>query len=207
MAVIAHGLTRQTKDFDLWTDPLADATAWATGLSEVCNLFPEARLWSLANRCILSPRDVAEEVEDFGVLRVDGLGLPIDVFRKPNGLELEDFERVWSTSQVLRDGVRLPQEMDLHATKAETNREHDWKDQSFLEGKIKARFRERMPVCEAPEAISMMESYADPEVLVFALESPHAGVREYALKILAEFEADGDPYSRDILADWRKKQA
>jgi hypothetical protein len=51
----------------------------------------------------------------------------------------------------------------------------------------------------------LIERFLDPEVLAFALDNPGAEVRAMALAHLREFEAEGDPYSRDILAAWRVK--
>ena len=50
-----------------------------------------------------------------------------------------------------------------------------------------------------------LDRFLDPEVLRFALDNPHPEVREFALQSLQEFEAEGDPYSRDILAEWRRR--
>ena len=120
-------------------------------------------------------------------------------------MELEDFETVWAAAKPMEDGTRLPSEPHLLVTKANTGREHDFQDQLFLEGRVKARYRERLPVCDAEEARGLMERFLDPEVLAFALENPEAEVRAMALAHLREFEAEGDPYSRDILAAWRTK--
>lgn len=205
MAVIAHGLSRRTKDFDVWLEPFSSAALWAEALLEVTNAFPESRFWSLARRCSLSKEEIVNEIAEFGVLRIDGFALPIDVFRKPNELELEDFERVWESARQMDDGVWLPDEVDLFQTKADTGREHDMNDQTFLAGKVKARFRDLLPKCDPEDALTMMERFADPEILGFALDNSYAEVRDFALKILHEFEAEGDPYSRDILAAWRNK--
>lgn len=62
-------------------------------------------------------------------------------------------------------------------------------------------------MCDAAEARSLLDRFLDPEVLRFALDNPHAEVRDFALESLREFEAEGDPYSRDILAEWGRKQA
>ena len=207
MAVIAHGLSRHTKDFDVWLEPFGSPAEWASNLCEVVQSLPGARLWSLARRCAIAPGEVAEEISAYDVLRVEGFGLPVDVFRKPNETELEAFESVWAAAQPMEDGVRLPDEIDLFLTKSETGREHDWDDQSFLTAKVKSRARARLPVCDPIEGLGLIKRYADPEVLAFALESPHAEVRDYALKLLHEFEAEGDPYSRDILAAWRQRTA
>jgi hypothetical protein len=101
----------------------------------------------------------------------------------------------------------LPNEIDLYLTKANTGREHDWQDQLFLESLVKKRFRERLPVCDLAEARDMLDRFLDPQVLEFALGNPHADVRDLALTYLHEFEAEGDPYSRDILANWAKRSS
>jgi hypothetical protein len=35
MAVILHGLSRNTKDYDIWLDPLPDAQAWAAAIQQL----------------------------------------------------------------------------------------------------------------------------------------------------------------------------
>lgn len=205
MAVIAHGFSRQTKDFDVWLEPFGTPKEWAEKLAAVCLQFSEAYLWSLPHRRKLLPEELPEEVRDFGVVRVGGFALPVDVFRMPNELELDDFDRVWSASRRMDDKVALPDEIDLFSTKADTGREHDRQDQLFLESLVKKRFRERLPFCDMAEAQSLLGRFLDPECLQYALDNPDAAVRELALKHLREFESEGDPYSRDILAAWRKK--
>ena len=204
MAVIAYGLS-PTKDSDVWLEPLGSAQEWAACLDEAMAVFPGLQVWSLARRCVLPPQEIAADAEEFGVVRVNGLTLPLDVFRKPNELEIENFEDIWPRARALKEGARLPDEIDLYRTKINTGREQDWKDQLFLESLVKKRFRERLPVCDAAEARGLMERFLDPEVLAFALENPEAEVRAMALAHLREFEAEGDPYSRDILAAWRMK--
>jgi hypothetical protein len=46
----------------------------------------------------------------------------------------------------------------------------------------------------------MLDRFLDPEALQYARENPHPEVRALVLGYLREFEAEGDPYSRDILA-------
>ena len=205
MAVIAHGFSRKTKDVDVWLEPTESAATWVAALSSAMADFATARFWSLAQRRELNAQEIAGEIADFGVLRVSGFDRDIDVFRRPNELELEDFEMVWAAAKPMEDGTRLPSEPHLLVTKANTGREHDFQDQIFLEGRVKQRYRERLPVCDAAEARGLMERFLDPEVLAFALENPEAEVRAMALAHLREFEAEGDPYSRDILAAWRTK--
>ncbi|MDH4475743.1 MAG: hypothetical protein QE274_04660 [Verrucomicrobiaceae bacterium] len=201
MAIITHGLSRKTKDIDIWLEPLATPEAWAEAMKTCLGTFPGCYLWSLADRKVLTPDEITEEIDEVGVLRVSGLDRDIDVFRRPNELGIESFEEVWQHSvKELDGGVRLPDPVDLHISKANTGREHDWKDQLFLESLIKARFKERLPVCDLAEATSMLDRFLDPEALQYARENPHPEVRALVLGYLREFEAEGDPYSRDILA-------
>lgn len=205
MAIIAHGFSRPTKDSDIWLEPFSSAQEWTECLQALVALYPGAYFWSLAERRRLeSTSDIMADVADYHVLRIGGLDLPLDIFRKPNELELDEFDSVWAASTELNSGIHLPSEIDLYRTKANTGREHDWKDQLFLEGLVKARFRERLPVCDLAEATSMLDRFLDPEVLQYARTNPHAEVRALALKYLHEFEAEGDPYSRDILAVWKE---
>lgn len=204
MAVISYGLDRKTKDVDVWLEPMADAEAWASVLVAITGGMSSARLWSLAQRRYLMAEEVADEIADFGVLRVSGLDRDVDIFRKPNELEIEDFDLVWNRASELPGGIRLPHELDLYMTKANTGREHDLQDQLFLERRVKDRFRERLPMCDFEEALALLNRFADPEVLSFALRNSRADVRDLALGMLREFEADGDPFSRDILANWNE---
>lgn len=205
MAVIAHGLSRKTKDVDVWLEPMQSPEVWASSLSGVAGAFPTARFWSLARHRNLSAQELAADAAEFGVVRVAGFDRDIDVFRKPNEFKLEEFEPVWANSKLMEDATHLTNAIDLLVTKANTGREQDWQDQLFLESLVKKRYRERLPVCNEAEARALLERFLDPEVLQFALDNSNAEVRELALRHLREFEAEGDPYSRDILAAWRKK--
>jgi len=69
----------------------------------------------------------------------------------------------------------------------------------MAEGERSGKCRDR------PTSRMKLDRFLDPEVLRFALDNPHPEVREFALQSLQEFEAEGDPYSRDILAEWRRR--
>lgn len=204
MAVIAHGRSRHTKDFDIWLEPFDTPEIWAGHLVTILQEFPESYVWSLAQRRKLEHTEIADEIDQFGVLRIDGFDLPVDIFRKPNEFTAEEFELVWQESTVMEDKVALPNELHLYVTKINTGRQHDLDDIAFLESRVKTSFRERLPVCDFAEAKSMLDRFLDPEVLKYAQTNPHPEVRELALKYLREFEAEGDPYSRDILAVWKE---
>ncbi len=206
MAVIGHGHARLTKDYDIWLEPMETAGEWADVLVSTCARHPEARFWSLAQKRDMTPCEVAAEVEETNVVRVTGLNLPVDVFRCPNEMEVADFDLVWSRASVMEDNVALPDPIDLYLTKADTGREQDWQDQIFLESKVKDFFRERLPVCPLEEAQGLLKRFVDPQVLEFALVNPDPAVRELVLSELRLFEAEGDPYSRDILASSQKRE-
>lgn len=205
MAVIAHGRSRHTKDFDIWLEPFENAKVWAANLLSILNQFPEAVIWSLAQKRVLLPTEIANEIETYGVLRINGFDLPVDIFRRPNEFEAEDFDQVWAGASITEGRMSLPNELHLYVTKLNTGRQHDLDDIAFLESRIKVRFRERLPVCDLKEATAMLDRFLDPEVLQYAETNPHPEVRALALKYLREFEAEGDPYSRDILVAWKDK--
>jgi hypothetical protein len=158
----------------------------------------------MAQRRNLDHSEIAAEIGQFGVLRIGGFSLPVDVFRKPNEFTTEEFEIVWRDSKLMEDKVGLPNELHLYVTKINTGRQHDLDDIAFLESLVKTRFRERLPVCDFAEATGMLDRFLDPEVLQYARTNPHPEVRALARKYLHEFEAEGDPYSRDILAAWKE---
>ena len=149
MAVIGHGLARRTKDYDIWLEPMKSAEEWAMALVSACAAHPEARFWSLAQKRNLNPTEIEAEVEEAKVVRMTGLNLPVDVFRCPNEMEVEDFDSVWNRASVMEDNVALPDPVDLYLTKVETGREQDWQDQIYLD---RNRFLES-PVHQLPELL------------------------------------------------------
>jgi hypothetical protein len=199
LAVIAHGLERKTKDVDIWLEPLADVSTWADVIKRVLNELNTGRFWSLQRNNLLLAEEVAADVAATGVVRVTGFDRDIDVFRKPNELSITDFDRVWSLSTGFDDGVRLPHEADILVTKLNTGRDRDEADMQFLEARVRRRFIERLPVCDLEEARSLLNRYMDPRVLEAALKNPNGEVRDHAMALLEQLEADGDPYSREIL--------
>jgi hypothetical protein len=65
--------------------------------------------------------------------------------------------------------------------------------------------RERQAVCDPEEARALFEQFLDAGMFKSALENPDDEVRGMALVHLHAFEAEGDRYSRGILAAWRAK--
>ena len=204
MAVIAHGLARKTIDSDIWLDPEGICEDWMRKLDLAMASFSEATYFALSAQRIIDRSDAINEINTFGVLRITGLDMPIDVFRKPNQCELEDFEEFWNRAESYPDGSRIPDPIDLMLTKLETGRQKDANDLAYLEAKIKEDYKTRLPACNKQEAETLCERFSDPKLLEFALKNPDSEVREFALAELAIFEAEGDPFSRDILERWNE---
>jgi hypothetical protein len=123
----------------------------------------------------------------------------MDIFRKPNQLEPEEFEEVWTRSLFMDDGTRLPDPIDLLASKQETGRDKDRADIIFLEGKIEADYLARLPKVSADEAAHMLGRFLTPRVAEAALAHPDNGVGELARRFLHELAEEGDPYAAEIL--------
>lgn len=199
LAVIAHGLSRPTKDGDAWLDPLDSAESWAAVVRATLAEFPGLRLWSLAERRDLAPDELAEAVAIDGVIRVCGLNADLDLFRKPNNLECEDFSVVWEQAQPWAEEVRVIEPQDLILTKENTGRDQDMRDIGFLEDKIRADFGARLATASVEEARALFARYSDHVVCERALANPDSAVQALAREVLEELAAQGDWYSRDVL--------
>ncbi len=106
-----------------------------------CVCLRELTLWSLAERRPLAEAEIEEAIRLDGVLRVHGLSADLDLFRKPNGLELADFDAVWQQATTWADAVRVMDPIDLILTKADTGRNQDAQDVMFLELKVRTAAR------------------------------------------------------------------
>lgn len=200
LAVIAHGYSRPTKDGDAWLEPLESPEAWAAALCATLAEFSGLRLWSLAERRDLRLDELAAAIASDGVIRVCGLSADLDLFRKPNILECEDFDAIWEHAESWADGVRVMDAVDLILTKENTGREQDMQDIGFLEGKIHTDFGARLAGASLEEARALFARYADHVVCERALANPDAAVRSLARRVLDELAAQGDWFSRDVLA-------
>ncbi len=199
LAVIAHGLSRPTKDGDAWLDPLDSPGAWAGRLRDTLLEFPETGLWSLAERCVARSEDLEEIATIDGVVRVTGLVADLDLFYRPNGLELSDFDGVWGRASVWAEAVRVADALDLIVTKDETGRDQDRLDIAFLEAKLRTDLGSRLKTATRTEAEAIFARYADHVVATRALENPDPAVQALAREILEGFAAQGDPFARDAL--------
>ncbi len=200
LAVIAHGFSRPTKDGDAWLEPLDSPAAWAAAVCATLAEFGNLRLWSLTERRDVRPDELAEVIAVDDVVRVCGLNADLDLFRKPNGMECEDFDAAWAQAQAWADGVRIMEPIELILTKENTGREQDFQDILFLEGKIRTNFGARLATGSIEEARALFSRFADHVVCERALENPDPAVRALAREVLAELAEQGDWFSRDVLA-------
>ncbi len=199
LAVIAHGLSRPTKDGDAWLDPLASAAAWAARLRETLAEFSECTLWSLAERRVAQPEELEEIVTIDGVIRISGLIADLDLFYRPNGLECADFDAVWQRASAWAEEVRVVDPLDLIVTKEGTGREQDRLDITFLEAILRTDLGARLVKATRAEAEAIFARYADHVVAAKALDNPDPAVQALAREILKGFAEQGDPFARDAL--------
>lgn len=200
LAVISHGFDRLTYDADIWLEPFENADEWAHVVSKFFKDYPTLRILSIGVWEEVHSDTLAKTISDDGVVRVMGADQPLDIFRKPNELEVEQFEEVWERARPLDDGTRLPDPIDLLVTKMMTDREKDFHDIAFLEAKVEKDYLERLPQSSAAEAEVMLERFLSPKVAEAALDHPEASIQQLALRYLKELTEEGNPYARDILA-------
>lgn len=199
LAVIATGFSRNTYDADIWVEPFASPEEWSNHLSPILYASGTAQPVAIGSWEKIGRGNLAGVIGRDGVIRVDGLERPLDVFRDPNQLAMEDFDEIWDRAQLQDDGTRLPDPIDLLVSKQETGRDKDRADIIFLEGKIEADYLARLPKVSADEAAHMLRRFLTPRVAEAALAHPGNGVGELARKFLHELAEEGDPYAAEIL--------
>ena len=199
LAVIAHGLSRSTYDADIWLDPMSSSREWAGFLEQVCAAFGGLSIHRLPGWSPVSGSDLIAAVEETNMVRVLGLDCPLDIFRKPNELEISDFNTVCLRAALRKDGTLLPDPLDLIQSKFDTGRDKDLQDIQHLESVVRADYKLRLPIATLAEATHLLGRYSEWQVLRFALENPLPEVRELAMTHLREFAVLGDPFSQAIL--------
>jgi hypothetical protein len=88
MAVILHGLSRSTKDIDIWMDPIPDVDTWLTPLRRLLpqesSLRPE-RIGDIPGAWKeIAITDLPAVANEDRLIRISGVDRPIDVFYVPN---------------------------------------------------------------------------------------------------------------------------
>lgn len=199
LAVIATGFSRNTYDADIWVEPFASPEEWSNHLSPILYASGTAQPVAIGSWEKIGRGNLAGVIGRDGVIRVNGLERPLDVFRDPNQLAMADFDEIWDRAQLQDDGTRLPDPIDLLVSKQETGRDKDRADIIFLEGKIEADYLARLPKVSADEAAHMLRRFLTPRVAEAALAHPGNGVGELARKFLHELAEEGDPYAAEIL--------
>jgi hypothetical protein len=199
LAVISHGLGRNTHDADIWVEPMESPEIWASVVGPLVYSTPSAKPVAIAVWEPIPEKNLAEVIARDGVFRINGLDRPIDIFRKPNELPIEEFESAWVRAKPLHDGTRLPDEIDLLMTKQLTGRDKDLMDITFLENKAEKRYLAELPATTEERAVEMLERFLTPKVAEAALAHPSETVRQRAMSFLRELAAEGDPFAADIL--------
>lgn len=211
IAVIAHGLPRATQDVDVWVDPLHDTHAWATALRRVLEFEGLTAAHVVGEGGIfaaIKPAEIERVVAEDHFVRLLGANRPIDVFRMPRNFEAGDFNQVWQRARPLRDGTRVPDEIDIILTKINTGRPHDEADTRYLESKVVASYQEQLKHCPFEEARRLLDRFATPEIVAFAAtEAQDPRVREISEGILLQMIGAGDPYASELAVDIRRRKA
>lgn len=202
IAVITHGLSRNTHDLDVWIDPMESLETWCRALWPEVSTASGVSVLDIGSFSPVQQEDFPEVIQHDGVVRLSGLDRPLDVFRRPNEMEVSGFEEVWDRATPLADGTRLPDVVDLLITKQDTGRPKDTYDIQFLEGKAEEMYLERLPNAAAGEALKMLERFLNPKVAAAAAAHSDPEVREAGLKFLRELADEGDPFARDLLAEF-----
>jgi hypothetical protein len=205
LAVILHGLSRNTKDYDIWLDPLPDVQSWASPIQQL--LTREAslqarRISTFGGWKPISVGDVPVAGTEDRLIRIAGIERPIDVFFVPNEFEAVDFEGVWERGISIEHGVRLIEAIDLIVTKQLTDRPQDETDIRFLTNKIEERYRSRLRTCSESEAVYMLNRFATPEIAAIAVrESKEDSIRAIGWRILREMRDNGDPFAEEFIRE------
>ena len=180
-------------------EPLGSDEEWCAALEEACREYGGLTLHRLPGWVPVSGPNLVEAVAETSMVRIHGLDCPLDVFRKPNEISIDDFDAICKRAENRGDGTLLPHPLDLIQSKLDTGRDKDFHDIQHLESLVRADYKKRLPLANFDEAREMLGRYSDWQVRVAALENPDAGVRELAMTHLREFASAGDPFSQAIL--------
>jgi hypothetical protein len=200
LAVIGHGMDRGTKDADLWMEPMNSTVEWLNVLNSILSKFEGARIVTLPGWQNLSGADLVENLEQVGMIRVEGLGVPLDLFRKPNGVEIEEFDEIWERSRSLPDHLGLPHPLDLVRTKENTQRPHDQNDHVYLMSVAREAQGDALAsASNQKEALVLIDEFYDYAVLERGLDNPLPEVREVIWSEIEQLTDDGDPFAKELL--------
>jgi hypothetical protein len=199
LAVVGHGLSRSTFDSDVWLDPDLPLGEWCNAVCSITAGQSHLQIVSIGNWESVAAKDFPEVIGRDGVVRIIGVNQPLDIFRDPNQLSMDEFDEIWTRAQPMSDGTRLPDPIDLLVSKQETGRDKDQTDIIFLEGKIQADYLARIPWASRDEAVQMLQRFLTPRVAEAAAAHADEAVRELGRKFLRELAQEGDPFAAEIL--------
>jgi len=201
LAVISHGLDRLTYDTDIWLDPLMDSYHWSEAVAQLLANHPCLKMLNIGTWEPILLHQLPDIIERDGVIRLMGANHPLDIFRRPNEFEIDEFDEVWNRGKTQEDGTRLPDLIDLLVTKQRTGREKDIMDIMFLESKIESAYFEDLPGASEARAAEMLGRFLTPEVARAALAHPSFEIRKLGYRYLQELAAEGDPYAAEYLRE------
>ena len=198
LAVVAHGHSRPTYDADVWLDPTLSVENWSEAILKLTDRL-DLSIVSIGDWRPISAADLPMVAEVDGVIRILGANQPLDVFRRPNELPVEEFDRVWAMGILLEDGTRIPDVIDLLVTKQDTGRTKDTQDIAFLEAKAEEQYLAELPEASAEKARAMLARFLTPKIAEAALGHSAENIRQLGRLFLIELTADGDPFAADLV--------
>lgn len=199
LAVIAHGLSRATKDADIWFEPFDNEQLWAGKINRICGTFENVRLFDVFESRTIKPDTLVEYIVIKKMIRINGLERPLDIFREPNNLNKEDFEQVYSHSTKYYNKCKIMDEIDLLLTKDDTGRKYDIEDQVFLRAKINSDIQSTLEHGTYQEIEKIFERYIDLKSCEAALKNPDPEVKKLAYEMVKLIAEDGDVYAQVFL--------
>lgn len=205
LAVVAHGLSRGTKDADVWMEPCQSPDEWLAAIQAAVEQYPSP----LSIHCLpgwkeLKGHDLISSIEQVGMVRINGLTMPLDIFRRPNGYDIDQFDDVWENASGFKSGMRLPRAADLLPTKEATGRTHDTSDLHYLLAISRTEQGNALASAETIEqARSILDDYYDHEVCKRGLGNPDKEIQNLIQTELKKLADDGDPFAMELLENHR----
>lgn len=199
LAIIAHGLERSTKDADAWLEPYETPDTWARQVIKTTASLPNLTFLQIATWQPFPAEELSARISEDRVVRIVGSDRPLDLFREPNQLPLEDFDEIWNAATELKDGVRLPSDIHLLISKEDTGRPHDLLDIEFLQKKAEDRLIPKAKCASPLHLQSIFEQFLTRRIAEAALENPHPEARSLALTQLHTLAQAGDPFAQELI--------
>lgn len=200
LAVIGYGYNRPTKDADIWADPIGSPMSWARKLCGFIARYPNLTIHTLPGwREVTSTDEISAAADEVGMIRINGLDCPLDIFRRPNEFCEDSFDEVFARGRDNKDGSRLPDPLDLIITKLDTGRQQDFYDTQHLESIVRKNYAEVLPTASMEEVKALFDRFLDWQVCEHALRNPSQEVKDYTRRCLREMADEGDPFALSIL--------